>query len=48
MTKTPKIVLDGVTKSFGGNHVLKGINLEIGNDESVVLIGGSASGKTLI
>ena len=48
MAKTPKIVLDGVTKSFGGNHVLKGINLEIGNGESVVLIGGSASGKTLI
>ena len=48
MTKTPKIVLEGVTKSFGDNHVLKGINLEIGNGESVVLIGGSASGKTLI
>ena len=48
MTETPKIVLEGVTKSFGDNHVLKGINLEIGNGESVVLIGGSSSGKTLI
>ena len=48
MSETPKIVLEGVTKSFGDNHVLKGIDLEIGNGESVVLIGGSASGKTLI
>ena len=48
MTGTPKIVLEDVTKSFGDNHVLKGINLEISNGESVVLIGGSASGKTLI
>ena len=48
MTAPSKIVLEGVTKSFGDNHVLKGIDLEIGNGESVVLIGGSASGKTLI
>ncbi len=48
MRETPKIVLEGVTKSFGGNHVLRGIDLKIGNGESVVLIGGSASGKTLI
>ena len=48
MSETPKIVCEGVTKSFGDNHVLKGINLEIGNGDSVVLIGGSASGKTLI
>ena len=48
MSETPKIVLEGVTKSFGDNHVLKGIDLEIGNGESIVLIGGSASGKTLI
>ena len=48
MRETPKIVLEGVTKSFGGNHVLRGIDLQIGNGESVVLIGGSASGKTLI
>jgi len=48
MSETPKIVLEGVTKSFGDLHVLKGIDLEVGNGESVVLIGGSASGKTLI
>ena len=48
MIETPKIVIEGLTKSFGNNHVLKGIDLEVGNGESVVLIGGSASGKTLI
>ena len=48
MSENPKIVLEGVTKSFGDHHVLQGIDLEVGNGESVVLIGGSASGKTLI
>ena len=45
---TPKITLEGVTKSFGDNHVLKGVDLEVGQGESMVLIGGSASGKTLL
>jgi phospholipid/cholesterol/gamma-HCH transport system ATP-binding protein len=44
----PKIKLLGVTKSFGSNHVLKGVDLEIAGGESLVLIGGSASGKTLL
>jgi phospholipid/cholesterol/gamma-HCH transport system ATP-binding protein len=44
----PKIKLIGVTKSFGSNHVLKGVNLEVADGESLVLIGGSASGKTLL
>jgi phospholipid/cholesterol/gamma-HCH transport system ATP-binding protein len=45
---TPKIRLEGVNKSFGDNHVLKGVDLEVGGGESLVLIGPSASGKTLI
>ena len=48
MSETPKIVLEGVTKSFGDHHVLRGVDLQVGNGESVILIGGSASGKTLI
>ena len=48
MSGTPKIKLEGVTKSFGDNHVLKGVDLEVGAGESLVLIGPSASGKTLI
>ena len=45
---TAKIKLEGVTKSFGDNHVLMGVDLEVNDGESLVLIGGSASGKTLI
>ncbi len=48
MNSTPKIKLEGVTKSFGDYHVLKGVDLEIANGDSVVLIGASASGKTLL
>jgi len=48
LNATPKIKLEGVTKSFADNHVLKGVDLEIANGESVVLIGASASGKTLL
>lgn len=43
-----KIELKGVTKSFGDNHVLKGVDLTVAEGESLVLIGGSAAGKTLI
>ena len=35
-------------KSFGKNHVLKGINLRIEKGESVVVIGGSGSGKSVL
>ena len=48
MTDIPKIRLEGVTKSFGDNHVLKGVDFEVGTGQSLVLIGPSASGKTLI
>jgi phospholipid/cholesterol/gamma-HCH transport system ATP-binding protein len=44
----PKIRLENLTKSFGDNHVLKGVDLDVAAGESVVLIGPSASGKTLI
>lgn len=48
MTAPAKIRLEGVTKSFGDNHVLKGIDLEVQAGQSLVIIGLSASGKTLI
>ena len=49
MTNLPaKIRLEGVTKSFGDNHVLKGVDLEVASGGSLVIIGPSASGKTLI
>ncbi len=48
MTGTPKISLRGVTKSFGNEHVLTGVDLDVANGESVVLVGPSACGKTLL
>ncbi len=35
-------------KSFGKNHVLRGVNLRVGKGESVVVIGGSGSGKSVL
>ncbi len=47
MSGTPKISLRDVKKQFGGNRVLNGIDLDIGAGESVVIIGGSGSGKSV-
>lgn len=47
MTDVPKIELAGVTKSFDNKHVLKGIDLTVGKGESVVIIGGSGTGKSV-
>ncbi len=35
-------------KSFGSNHVLKGINISIQEGETFVVLGGSGSGKTVL
>ena len=48
MTNTPKISLKGVTKSFGSNHVLNGVDLDIAKSESLVIIGGSGTGKSVL
>ncbi|MFA5041597.1 MAG: ATP-binding cassette domain-containing protein, partial [Bdellovibrionales bacterium] len=47
MTNVPKIELSGVMKSFGSNHVLRGVDLSVGKGESVVIIGGSGTGKSV-
>lgn len=41
----PKIQLSNVTKSFGNKVVLDGVNLSVNKGESMVIIGGSGSGK---
>lgn len=41
------ITLDNVKKSFGNNHVLQGVNLEIARASSMVIIGGSGTGKSI-
>ncbi len=35
-------------KSFGSNKVLRGMNLEVGRDENVVVIGSSGCGKSIL
>jgi len=44
----PKIRLKNLHKSFNHNHVLKGVDLEIQDGESVVIIGGSGTGKSVL
>ncbi len=44
----PKIRIRNLHKSFGSNQVLRGLNLDIGVGESVVVIGGSGSGKSVL
>ncbi|MBI3512836.1 MAG: ABC transporter ATP-binding protein [Proteobacteria bacterium] len=45
--RTPKIRLAGVRKSFGAKRVLEGIDLDVPAGESLVVIGGSGSGKSV-
>ena len=44
----PKISLRGVTKSFGPKKVLQGIDLDVAAGESMVVIGGSGTGKSVL
>jgi phospholipid/cholesterol/gamma-HCH transport system ATP-binding protein len=43
-----KISLRGVTKAFGPKKVLQGIDLEVTPGESMVVIGGSGTGKSVL
>ncbi|MBK3772790.1 ATP-binding cassette domain-containing protein [Azospirillum sp. YIM DDC1] len=44
----PKILLKDVHKAFGQKVVLNGIDLEVGRGESLVVIGGSGTGKSVM
>lgn len=48
MSDTPKIRLRDVRKSFGAKSVLAGIDLDVAPGESVVVIGGSGTGKSVL
>ncbi|HLZ65872.1 MAG TPA: ATP-binding cassette domain-containing protein [Aliidongia sp.] len=45
---TAKIVIKDLYKSFGPKKVLQGLNLEVEQGESVVVIGGSGTGKSVL
>ncbi len=44
----PKIRLRGVDKAFGPKVVLEGLDLDVGVGESLVVIGGSGIGKSVL
>jgi phospholipid/cholesterol/gamma-HCH transport system ATP-binding protein len=42
------LIINGLCKSFGDNHVLNDFNLELVKGESVVVLGKSGSGKSVL
>jgi len=44
----PFISIQGLTKSFGDHHVLKGVDLDISRGQTLVLLGGSGGGKSVL
>ena len=48
MSAEPVLDIRGVTKSFGDNEVLRGIDLAVREHEAVALIGASGSGKSTL
>ncbi len=44
----PKIRIRGLRKAFGGKQVLDGIDLDVAQGTSMVVIGGSGSGKSVL
>ena len=44
---TAKIEMVGVCKSFGSKRVLRGVDLSVPEGESLVIIGGSGTGKSV-
>ena len=43
----PMISLQSVSKAFGGKSVLDGLSLDIARGESLVIVGGSGTGKSV-
>jgi phospholipid/cholesterol/gamma-HCH transport system ATP-binding protein len=47
-TSVPKIMVRGLRKSFGSKRVLDGLDLDVATGESMVVIGGSGTGKSVM
>jgi phospholipid/cholesterol/gamma-HCH transport system ATP-binding protein len=48
MITTPFIWVRGLEKAFGGKPILRGIDLDIGRGETMVVLGGSGEGKSVM
>ena len=48
MSATAYLQAKDVHKSFGSNHVLRGVSLDVDRGESLVILGGSGSGKSVL
>ncbi len=48
MSEPPKIAVAGVHKRFGKKVVLDGVDLAVGRGQSLVIIGGSGTGKSVL
>lgn len=48
MGVAPLLKLSGVEKSFGSNHVLRGVDIDVAPGRSLVVLGGSGSGKSVM
>ncbi len=48
MSTSSKISISGVYKAFGANKVLRGVDIELQAGKSLVVIGGSGTGKSVL
>ena len=46
--RAPKIAVIDVWKSFGGKEVLRGVGIDVAAGESLVIVGGSGAGKSVL
>ena len=46
-SQQPKILLENVSKSFGSKQVLRNLSVSVDDGHSLVIIGGSGSGKSV-
>lgn len=43
-----KIIIENLYKNFGNKEVLRGVNLNVNKSQSLVILGGSGSGKSVL
>ena len=47
-TATPVLAISGLSKSFAGLHVIRGLSFEVGRGQATALIGPNGAGKTTV